>query len=104
MWEGALIAVFANFLVSLSLIVQKHAHMKNEAETARANAVITNSTNSIKPVVVSKGYWQLKWWWLGLFIDGVGEIGNLIAYGYAPTIVVAPLGATTVMFNSFFSV
>lgn len=104
MWEGALIAVFANFLVSLSLIVQKHAHMKNEAETARANAVNANSTNTIKPVVASKDYWQLKWWWLGISINAVGELGNLIAYGYAPTIVVAPLGATTVMFNSFFSV
>lgn len=104
MWEGALIAVFANFLVSLSLIVQKHAHMKNEAETARANAVNTNSTNTIKPFVASKDYWQLKWWWLGISINAVGELGNLIAYGYAPTIVVAPLGATTVMFNSVFSV
>lgn len=104
MWEGALIAVFANFLVSLSLIVQKHAHMKNEAETARANAANAKSTNSINPVVASKDYWQLKWWWLGISINAVGELGNLIAYGYAPTIVVAPLGATTVMFNSFFSV
>ena len=104
MWEGAIIAIFANFLVSLSLIVQKHAHMKNEAETAVANAAKVRSTTSDLSVVASKGYWQLKWWWLGLAIDAVGELGNLIAYGYAPTIVVAPLGATTVMFNSLFSV
>jgi magnesium transporter len=104
MWEGALIAVFANFLVSLSLIVQKHAHMKNEVETARATEAYLRNSNPEKPVVVAKGYWQLKWWWLGISINAAGELGNLIAYGYAPTIVVAPLGATTVMFNSFFSV
>jgi drug/metabolite transporter (DMT)-like permease len=104
MWEGALIAIFANFLVSLSLIVQKHAHMKNEAETARARAENIRGTNSDQCVVAPKGYWQLKWWWLGISINAVGELGNLIAYGYAPTIVVAPLGATTVMFNSLFSV
>jgi magnesium transporter len=104
MWVGAIIAVFANFLVSVSLIVQKHAHMKNEAETALANEAFRKRSGPDKTIVVSKGYWQLKWWWLGISINAVGELGNLIAYGYAPTIVVAPLGATTVMFNSLLSV
>ena len=104
MWEGAVIAIFANFLVSVSLIVQKHAHMKNEAETALANEAYLRKNGPDKTIVVSKGYWQLKWWWLGISINAVGELGNLIAYGYAPTIVVAPLGATTVMFNSLLSV
>ena len=106
MWEGALIAVFANFLVSLSLTVQKLAHIKNEAatEAARANVASLNPKDRTDAAIAAKGYWQLPWWWLGIAINAVGEFGNLIAYGYAPTFVVAPLGATTVMFNSIFAV
>jgi drug/metabolite transporter (DMT)-like permease len=78
--------------------------MKNEAETASNKEKIQGGQHDANVTAVSKGYWQLKWWWLGISINAVGEFGNLIAYGYAPTIVVAPLGATTVMFNSFFSV
>jgi drug/metabolite transporter (DMT)-like permease len=106
MWQGALIAVFANFLVSLSLTVQKLAHIKNEAatEAARAIQASLDPKDRSDGAIASKGYWQLPWWWLGVSIDAVGEVGNVIAYGYAPTFVVAPLGATTVVFNSIFAV
>lgn len=36
-------------------------------------------------------------WWFGLFLMGLGEIGNFTAYGFAPASLVAPLGTTTVV-------
>jgi len=106
MWQGALIPIFANFFVSLSLTVQKHAHMKNEAatEAARATEASRKVEDRSDAAIAPKGYWRLPWWWLGISINAIGELGNIIAYGYAPTFVVAPLGATTVMFNSIFAV
>lgn len=36
-------------------------------------------------------------WWFGTAMNAVGELGNLIAYGYAESTVVAPIGAVGVL-------
>ena len=45
-------------------------------------------------------YLSDKWWWLGMAIMLFGETGNFAAYGFAPAILVAPLGTVTLISNA----
>jgi hypothetical protein len=51
-----------------------------------------------------KSYWRIPLWWLGLLLNMGGEIGNMIAYGFAPASVVAPVGSVGVFFNEVIAV
>jgi hypothetical protein len=51
-----------------------------------------------------KGYWRIPLWWLGLLLNMGGEIGNMLAYGFAPASVVAPVGSVGVFFNEVIAV
>ncbi|CDS08928.1 hypothetical protein LRAMOSA10288 [Lichtheimia ramosa] len=45
-------------------------------------------------------YLRSKIWWLGIALMVVGEIGNFMAYGFAPASTIAPLGTTTLVSNA----
>jgi hypothetical protein len=77
-WLGIVLAVIGNILISVGLFLQKKVHIKNKSE---------------------KSYLHLPEWWLGVSIMGCGEIGNFIAYGMAPAVVVSPLGGINVILN-----
>ncbi|ELT93209.1 hypothetical protein CAPTEDRAFT_228824 [Capitella teleta] len=83
---GCALAIGGNLLISVSLNLQKYTHMQN----AQAD---TQEHYTKKPI-----------WWLGLSLMAAGEIGNFVAYGYAPASLVAPLGTTTVIVNAFIAV
>ncbi|KAL1526931.1 hypothetical protein AB1Y20_015622 [Prymnesium parvum] len=80
---GLGIAIGANAVIPLALNLQKLAHTQNK----------DSEGNPRKPMT------QLPLWWLGLFLMISGEFFNLLAYGYAPTSLVAPVGAVGVFFN-----
>ncbi|XP_060078144.1 NIPA-like protein 2 [Ylistrum balloti] len=80
---GCLLAIGGNLLISVSLNLQKYAHMRNEL---RVDAI---------------HYTKDPLWWVGVALMGFGEIGNFSAYGFAPASLVAPLGTTTVIANLF---
>ncbi|XP_025109718.1 NIPA-like protein 2 isoform X1 [Pomacea canaliculata] len=80
---GSGLAVCGNVLISISLNVQKYTHMKNAQKEE------------------FRHYTKDPLWWFGLFLMGLGEIGNFTAYGFAPASLVAPLGTTTVVANLF---
>jgi len=82
-WLGIGLAIASNGLISASLNIQKYAHMKNEALGA-----------------ARKPYTSLPIWWFGLALNAFGEVGNLIAYGYAEATVVTPIGAVGVIFGA----
>ena len=46
-------------------------------------------------------YVKLPLWWLGIILTASGEVGNLIAYGFAPAAIVAPVGSVGVLMNGF---
>lgn len=50
------------------------------------------------------GYLKEPMWWLGLFSMIVGETANFTAYGFAPPILVTPMGAFTVIVSTALSV
>lgn len=77
-WLGIVLAVFGNILISIGLYLQKKVHVNNRNK---------------------KTYMQLPEWWLGLSVMGCGEIGNFLAYGMAPAVVVSPLGGINVILN-----
>jgi uncharacterized membrane protein len=79
---GALSCVVGNFLISLSLNLQRRAHRDN--------------TDGLH-------YTKLKAWWVAILCMFVGEIGNFLAYGMAPASLVSPLGAITVISNAVLS-
>ncbi|KAM3839226.1 NIPA-like protein 2 isoform 4-T5 [Vipera latastei] len=47
--------------------------------------------------VIQKPCYRSKLWWCGIIFMGIGEIGNFAAYGFAPVMVVAPLGSVAVI-------
>eukprot|EP00284_Hemiselmis_tepida_P018552 CAMPEP_0174929194 /NCGR_PEP_ID=MMETSP1355-20121228/27071_1 /TAXON_ID=464990 /ORGANISM="Hemiselmis tepida, Strain CCMP443" /LENGTH=412 /DNA_ID=CAMNT_0016175385 /DNA_START=303 /DNA_END=1537 /DNA_ORIENTATION=- len=79
-WFGISLAIVSNAFISTSLNVQKWAHNKNEALGEHR-----------------KPYTKLPVWWFGTAMNAIGELGNLVAYGYAESTVVAPIGAVGVL-------
>ncbi|EOD38875.1 hypothetical protein EMIHUDRAFT_454529 [Emiliania huxleyi CCMP1516] len=85
---GVVLSVIADVIIAVSLNVQKTAHMRNEGADG-------------KPV---KGMLKLPLWWLGLLLNVGGELGNMLAYGFAPASVVAPVGSVGVVANEVIAV
>jgi len=76
---GITVAILGNMCISFSYQFQKLAHKRN---------------------VEKRPYTSLPLWWLGLSLMVFGEIGNFLAYGWAPATVVSPLGAASVIVNA----
>ncbi|CAM4584215.1 NIPA-like protein 2 isoform X1 [Lepidochelys kempii] len=83
---GVLLAITGNFLISISLNIQKYAHLRLACQ---AN---------------EKPYYTSKLWWCGIILMGLGELGNAAAYGFAPAALIAPLGCVSVIGSAFISV
>ncbi|EIN10604.1 DUF803-domain-containing protein [Punctularia strigosozonata HHB-11173 SS5] len=62
-------------------------------------------TESTRSVVAHQetDYLKTKLWWLGFLLMNVGEIGNFLAYAFAPASVVAPLGTFALVANCVFA-
>uniref|UniRef100_H2YXM0 NIPA-like protein 2 n=1 Tax=Ciona savignyi TaxID=51511 RepID=H2YXM0_CIOSA len=82
---GMTLAISGNLLISISLSVQKKAH------------------NRLGHLSEAK-YCKDKWWWLGMMLMVLGELGNFMAYGFAPASLVAPLGSVAVVANAVIAV
>ncbi|XP_077207941.1 NIPA-like protein 2 [Paroedura picta] len=83
---GIVLAITGNFLISISLNLQKYSHVR-----------LARLANQ-KPV------YRSKLWWCGIILMGIGEMGNFAAYGFAAAMLVAPLGSMTVLGSALFSV
>jgi magnesium transporter len=47
----------------------------------------------------SSTYLKSPYWWLGQVLITVGEMGNFLAYGFAPASIVSPLGVVALISN-----
>jgi hypothetical protein len=92
-WNTSIIgvgaAILGNILISLALNVQKYAH----------NRLLEQPTSSTPAT-----YLTSKYWWLGVFLMMLGECGNFAAYGFAPAVLVAPLGTVALVISFIFYV
>ncbi|THC93130.1 hypothetical protein EYZ11_007373 [Aspergillus tanneri] len=46
-----------------------------------------------------KSYLRSPYWWVGIILMCLGEIGNFMAYGFAPASIVSPLGVVALISN-----
>uniref|UniRef100_A0A6I8NB59 NIPA like domain containing 2 n=1 Tax=Ornithorhynchus anatinus TaxID=9258 RepID=A0A6I8NB59_ORNAN len=83
---GVLLAVAGNLVISISLSIQKCSHLR-----------LLNQENR-------RPHYQSVMWWCGSLLMVVGELGNFIAYGFAPVTLIAPLGSVAVMGSAVISV
>lgn len=82
---GLTLAISSSVFIGTSFIIKKKGLLRvSRLSTSRAG---------------SGGYAYLKeWlWWVGLLTMSVGEAANFAAYGFAPAILVTPLGALSVL-------
>ncbi|KAJ2969741.1 hypothetical protein NUW58_g9908 [Xylaria curta] len=59
----------------------------------------SNWTESSDPPKVASTYLKSPSWWLGQVLMTVGEMGNFLAYGFAPASIVSPLGVVALISN-----
>lgn len=48
---------------------------------------------------LSSSYLKSPYWWLGQVLITLGEMGNFLAYGFAPASIVSPLGVVALISN-----
>lgn len=48
---------------------------------------------------VSSNYLKSPYWWMGQILITLGEMGNFLAYGFAPASIVSPLGVVALVSN-----
>ncbi|GES87466.1 DUF803-domain-containing protein [Rhizophagus clarus] len=118
---GVIFAVAGNILISVALNVQKSAH--NELNRLQLNNFNSGASGSdfssrslhtnndeyevlLDPEQYSEtNYLRSKAWWAGIFLMIIGELGNFMAYAFAPAsdligILIAIIGAVVVVVNS----
>ncbi|CAG8716226.1 18441_t:CDS:2 [Acaulospora morrowiae] len=110
-------------LISVALNIQKNAHNElqklHQLDQLDYEAYIGNNlrssesetrntdTNDIEGYEVlldpeqysETHYLHSKSWWAGILVMIIGELGNFIAYAFAPASVVAPLGTVALISN-----
>ncbi|KAF6721783.1 NIPA-like protein 3 [Oryzias melastigma] len=79
---GTLLAIFGNFLVSISLSIQKYSHVTLAGRKDQ------------------RTFYHAKTWWCGFVFTCIGESANFASYAFAPLAVVAPLNAVSVLTSS----
>ncbi|KAF9431805.1 hypothetical protein BGZ76_011679 [Entomortierella beljakovae] len=86
---GISIAVATSFIQSLGLTIQRKSHVLNEA---------------IHPKELRRQACQRPLWHLGFHTYILSNLtGTIFSIGYLPVIILAPLGAVTLVFNALFA-
>ncbi|KAJ8449658.1 hypothetical protein Cgig2_001314 [Carnegiea gigantea] len=84
--KGLILAVSSSVFIGSSFIIKKKGLMKSGTTGVRAGSG-------------GHSYLYEPWWWAGMISMIVGEIANFAAYGFAPAILVTPLGALSIIFR-----
>ncbi|KAG4280748.1 hypothetical protein FPRO04_05462 [Fusarium proliferatum] len=66
--------------------------------TGSFHSEASQSTDS-KEDDTSSSYLKSPYWWLGQVLITLGEMGNFLAYGFAPASIVSPLGVVALISN-----
>ncbi|KAK0646384.1 magnesium transporter NIPA-domain-containing protein [Cercophora newfieldiana] len=79
------------------------AHGSHETEPLTSSLWLRNSSwtedsGEDEPKVAST-YLKDPYWWMGQVLITVGEMGNFLAYGFAPASIVSPLGVVALVSN-----
>lgn len=86
---GITIAISTSFIQSLGLTIQRKSHVLNE---------------NIHPKELRRSACRRPLWHLGFDTYIISNIvGSVFSIGYLPIIILAPLGAVTLVFNAIFA-
>src|SRR5688572_11155038 len=86
---GITIAVSTSFIQSFGLTLQRKSHIINE---------------NIYPKELRRSACRQPLWHLGFDTYIISNIiGSVFSIGYLPIVILAPLGAVTLIFNAFFA-
>ncbi|KAG6001780.1 hypothetical protein E4U21_003797 [Claviceps maximensis] len=58
-----------------------------------------DDTNVAEEEKATSNYLKSSYWWLGQILITLGEMGNFLAYGFAPASIVSPLGVVALISN-----
>jgi magnesium transporter len=96
---GIIIAICGNVLVSIALNIQRYVHTKLQKGRYK---IIVDYNGDQTPIAgdISTNYLKYPLWWVGISLMSLGELGNFLAYGFAPASVVAPLGTVAILSNA----
>ncbi|RSL72312.1 hypothetical protein CEP54_000897 [Fusarium duplospermum] len=85
------------------------AEQENHIDEARETDPLTGSFHSEESISTdsepnnqdkaSSTYLKSPYWWLGQVLITLGEMGNFLAYGFAPASIVSPLGVVALISN-----
>lgn len=64
-----------------------------------AQSFQSDSSDADDAPQVASTYLKDPYWWLGQVLITVGEMGNFLAYGFAPASIVSPLGVVALVSN-----
>ncbi|CAJ0768393.1 24682_t:CDS:2, partial [Entrophospora sp. SA101] len=85
---AVIIAISTSFIQSLGLTIQRKSHVLNES-----------TSRELRRSACRRPLWHLGF---GTYIIS-NIIGSVFSIGYLPIIILAPLGAVTLVFNAFFA-
>lgn len=74
-------------------------HRRSEAELMEQHQKFIMTMAQEQKAGGETEYLKSKLWWLGISLMILGEVGNFVAYGFAPASTIAPLGTTTLVSN-----
>ena len=76
-------------------VLESHplAHSTQSGHSSWSGTTIEDDRNT------SSSYLKSPSWWLGQILMTVGEMGNFLAYGFAPASIVSPLGVVALISN-----
>jgi magnesium transporter len=86
---------------------QRNSNSNNDTENSSAADDI-NDASETQPLTgngdrsredKSSNYLQSPSWWAGQILMTIGEMGNFLAYGFAPASIVSPLGVVALVSN-----
>ncbi|KAL1838848.1 hypothetical protein VTJ49DRAFT_2171 [Mycothermus thermophilus] len=58
-----------------------------------------DTSDAVLPKPPASSYLKDPYWWLGQVLITIGELGNFLAYGFAPASIVSPLGVVALISN-----
>ncbi|GAA5994095.1 hypothetical protein JCM5350_006416 [Sporobolomyces pararoseus] len=76
-----------------------HVSNRSTSQSSTKSKSKSKKRSSSSSPRTDKGFLKSPLWLLGFSLVNLGEIGNFLAYGFAPTSLVAPLGMTALVAN-----
>lgn len=96
---GVLLALCGNTLIACSLTLQKKAHnsLGGPGYSAAFSDEESGPRSGPTPAHNEHSFLSDPTWWMGTALMAFGEVGNFTAFAFAPSSVIAPLGAWSVV-------